>query len=244
MNISAPWRSADYLTVRQAAALIAGVDPNAVHESGDYFIDQETHLTTSEGITQVQAALAVLANAINAKTLAAKIRRTAWERGWDEEPEAGERLTRDVEVLDSDTDEWPDADPLRPKRRGVIYRVAPDWGLTTVERETLINWLRIRGLRPACFFPDAPQGPQTPDYLDRQNLRYSAKLAASVTAWQSVTHPAPRSPKQALEKWLREHAAEFGLVNSSGKPVAQAIEECSKVANWNTGGGAPKATAR
>ena len=32
----------------------------------------------------------------------------------------------------------------------------------------------------------------------------------------------------------------FGLTDEEGNPINQAIEECSKVANWNPGGGAPK----
>lgn len=49
-----------------------------------------------------------------------------------------------------------------------------------------------------------------------------------------------KSPKQALSKWLREHAAEFGLSDEEGKPNETGIEEAAKVANWQPGGGAPK----
>lgn len=78
------------------------------------------------------------------------------------------------------------------------------------------------------------------DFLDLLNQRYAPKLAAAVKAWQAVTDTGKRSPKQALDKWLREHATEFGLTNEDGKPIENAIEECSKVANWNTKGGATK----
>jgi len=43
-----------------------------------------------------------------------------------------------------------------------------------------------------------------------------------------------KSPKQLIEKWLREHASEFGLTGADGNPVAAAIEQISKVANWKT----------
>lgn len=49
-----------------------------------------------------------------------------------------------------------------------------------------------------------------------------------------------KTPKQALEKWLRENAADFGLTDEDGSPVNLAIEECSKVANWKLDGGPPK----
>jgi hypothetical protein len=43
-----------------------------------------------------------------------------------------------------------------------------------------------------------------------------------------------------LLKWLREHAADFGLSDEDGKPNETGIEEAAKVANWQPGGGAPK----
>lgn len=77
-------------------------------------------------------------------------------------------------------------------------------------------------------------------YLDPSNPRYAPKLAAAVKAWQAVTDPKGKSPKQALDKWLREHAADFGLLGNDGIPVNLAIKECSRVANWRPGGGAAR----
>ena len=55
-----------------------------------------------------------------------------------------------------------------------------------------------------------------------------------------MTNPTGKHPKQALDKWLREHAAEFGLTDDEGKLNEQGIEDAAKVANWQPGGGAPK----
>ncbi len=106
-----------------------------------------------------------------------------------------------------------------------------------VEVASLQQWLSRRGFRTGFFFPVTIDAP---DYMDKKNPRFAPKLVASVRAWQAVSDPGKKSPKQALEKWLREHAAEFGLVDDDGNPVNNAIEECSKVANWSQGGGAPK----
>lgn len=106
-----------------------------------------------------------------------------------------------------------------------------------VEVESLKEWLASRGFRRGFFFPERTE---TPDYLDAGNSRYAPKLAAAVRAWQSVTDPAGKHPKQALAKWLRENAAEFGLTDDEGKPNETGIEEAAKVANWQPGGGAPK----
>ena len=106
-----------------------------------------------------------------------------------------------------------------------------------VNVESLKQWLGLKGFTTGFFFPEVIA---TMDFLDPLNQRYAPKLAASVKAWQAVTDAGKRSPKQALDKWLREHAAEFGLTNEDGKPIENAIEECSKVANWNPKGGATK----
>jgi hypothetical protein len=108
---------------------------------------------------------------------------------------------------------------------------------SVVNVESLTQWLRLKGFTTGFFFPEPIA---TMDFLDPLNTRYAPKLAAAVNAWQAVTDAGKKSPKQALEKWLREHAAEFSLTNDEGKPVETAIEECSKVANWNAKGGATK----
>jgi hypothetical protein len=108
---------------------------------------------------------------------------------------------------------------------------------STVYGDSLKRWLGLKGFTTGFFFPEPVT---TLDFLDPLNSRYAPKLAAAVKAWQAVTDPGRKSPKQALDKWLREHAAEYGLTNDEGKPIETAIEECSKVANWNQTGGAPK----
>ena len=112
-----------------------------------------------------------------------------------------------------------------------------DVAQSRVEVESLRAWLRGRGLRTGFFFPTATDDP---DYLDTSNPRYAPKLAAAVRAWQAVIDCGGKSPKQALTKWLREHAAEFELSNDEGIPNETGIEEVAKVANWQRSGGAPK----
>lgn len=112
-----------------------------------------------------------------------------------------------------------------------------DVGRSMVERESLVTWLQSRGVRSGFFFPMATDAPE---YLDPGNLRYAPKLAAAVRAWQAVTDTNGKHPKQALMKWLREHAALFNLSDEDGKPNETGIEEAAKVANWQPGGGAPK----
>ena len=69
-----------------------------------------------------------------------------------------------------------------------------------------------------------------------------AKLNAAVKAWTAVSSDPARlrgkSPKQALESWLIENAADLGLLNRDGQLNRTGIEEICKVANWKPGGGA------
>jgi hypothetical protein len=78
---------------------------------------------------------------------------------------------------------------------------------STVDVTSLQEWLVSRGMSSGFFFAR----PSQPGYLNPEHPRYAPKLAAAVTAWQSFDDlPAlARSPKQALSKWLREHAADF-----------------------------------
>lgn len=116
----------------------------------------------------------------------------------------------------------------------------PDWHRTTVLVDDLKPWLKSRGITTGFFFPS---GGDAPDYLNRNHPRFAPKLAAAVRAWEAMADEKAvrgRSVKQALSKWLREHAAEFGLSDDDGKPNESGIEMCAKVANWQDKGGAPK----
>jgi hypothetical protein len=109
-----------------------------------------------------------------------------------------------------------------------------------VEVESLRIWLAERGFRSGFFFPE-PSYSQ--DYLDPRHPRYAPKLAAAVHAWMAMDNQSViggKSPKQALGKWLRAHATDFGMTDDDGKPNETGIEEASKVANWQPTGGAPK----
>jgi len=111
---------------------------------------------------------------------------------------------------------------------------------STVEVASLRRWLADRGFVRGFFFPD---GVLEPDYLDPNSTRYAPKLAAAIRAWEAMSNPTRlegRSPKQALSKWLREHAAEYGLTGEDGSPNDTGIEEVAKVANWQPTGGAPR----
>ena len=116
-----------------------------------------------------------------------------------------------------------------------------DWSSTTILVDDLRSWLRERGSKPKFFFP---QEKDTLDFLDPAHDHYAPKLAAAIYAWQAVNSDPKltvgKTVKQALQKWLRIKADQFGLTKDDGTPNEQGIEEISKISNWDTKGGSPK----
>lgn len=108
---------------------------------------------------------------------------------------------------------------------------------TMIEVTDLRRWLFSKGFTTGFFFPDRQKDA---DYLDPDHPRFAPKLAAAVHAWLAVENPGSKSPKSALEKWLREHAAEHRLTDPDGNVNETGVQECAKVANWELKGGAPR----
>ncbi|WP_288901644.1 hypothetical protein [uncultured Sneathiella sp.] len=120
-----------------------------------------------------------------------------------------------------------------------------DISASLISVESLKVFLKARGIKSGFFFPESND---RRNYLDPTNSCYAPKLAAAVAVWENVssdeTRLSGKTPKQAIEKWLREHANEFGLTGTDGNPVAAAIEQISKVTNWKPEGGAAKTPTR
>lgn len=221
------WNLADTFLVWDAAALIAGFDPKKLAMEGDI------NPYKPEAERKISTVFSALTNAINAGRLKAKIRYSSWERGWDEEPDDGEAWST-AHMSPDDEDEVANA---RIRRRQWIRRKERDWEKSTIDRKDLTDWLESRQFSVGFFFQD--KGNSEPGYLDPNNPCYAPKLAAVVRAWQFVSNAdiGNKTPKQAINKWLREHAAEFGLTNEDGNPMGSTIDELSTVPNWDTDGG-------
>jgi hypothetical protein len=101
------------------------------------------------------------------------------------------------------------------------------------------DWLRTRNFSDGFFISSAGQ---VEKIADQSNEFYAPKLAAAVRAWNEVTADpnarSGKSPKNALEIWLRKHANEYGLAGKDGNPNELGIEEICKFANWKPAGGA------
>lgn len=114
-----------------------------------------------------------------------------------------------------------------------------DYERCLIETDELRRWLRQIGLNDTFFNP-APIAASVDNPFGRY---YAPKLAAANAAWEAVTSNPKllrgKSPKKAIDEWLRAHAADYDLLNKDGTPNATGIEEIAKVANWKPGGGAP-----
>ena len=108
---------------------------------------------------------------------------------------------------------------------------------------SLIEWLKGKGINNGFFFSEKSE---QLEYLNKNHPHYSAKLAASIAAWQAISSDPKyqnngKTIKQNLINWLTSHAAEFNLIKEDGEINNNAIEnQVAVVANWDTFGGAPK----
>ena len=123
-----------------------------------------------------------------------------------------------------------------------------DWYRSLINIDGLCDWMRHRNFKGGYFF--SGQGDSAP-LSNKIGTFYAPKLAAAVRAWNEVTSSPEalngKTPKKALEIWLRKHANEYGLTNKDGNPNELGIEEICKVANWKPSGGAsptPTPTAK
>lgn len=129
-------------------------------------------------------------------------------------------------VVELDRDEYGGAPSMNPHE-------------TLIRYDDLNRFLKANGMVSAIF--DRP-APGVENSLQPGSVYYPRKLDAALKAWVAVTGDPEclrgKSPKQALEAWLLEHAADLGLVNRNGEPNRNGIEEICKVANWKPEGGA------
>lgn len=232
------WHMVDELGVVAAASLIAGYDPAYAIRTFEY--DNEWELR----YPKLVPALTAIQGAVRARKVKATVRHRAHVIAGAilfRDPDAGTEADLPGLANDERAVNIPHRGTSTPSDDWLAFSAEPDWVTTTIELSELKRWLdEERNVRPAFFFKQQP-GPTRPPYLDPSHSRYAPKLAAAVCAWTATDAiPGNKTPKQALDKWLREHAAEFGKTNEDGVANETFVEEASKVANWKPGGGAPK----
>ncbi len=249
------WRLNDSLSVTNAAMLAADIDPGknelteqSLPDDGFFHIRGESnHVNHYFHSSRFIAVFSAIRNAILEDRLSANITRLArdasyrWFGGEDFAEKPGEHeaeLTYNALLRTEGTSLKSNVERSGWGTYGTILFIKePDWSQTTIRVDDLKDWMAARNFRPPFFFPETkPQG-----FRDKEHERYSAKLAAAVSAWESVEQADPsRTVKQTLEKWLNANASVFGFIDDEGKPQSTVVQSLSEVANWETRGGAPR----
>lgn len=246
------WRLSDVLSVTSAAMLAADIDPG-VHEAvhphrpdDGYFHTRGTsnnsanYFQSSKFIAVFQALRrAILSEKLSA-TLAKRSRAAeyVWHEGepWPASPEEAEaqigydsllRLGGGTFKTNVDAEDF-------GRFRTIYFLKEPDWNETTVLVDDLKAWMKQRNFKPPFFFPSA----KADGFRNPEHDRYSPKLACAVAAWEAVTKPRQnKSVKATISDWVTTHGVNFGLTDNQGVLPASAVEEISKVVNWDTRGG-------
>lgn len=227
------WRLSDELSVVDAAILITGNDPAGGRDVGGF--DEPIQWTQSTNYEGYEAVFKALKNAILSNRLSATIIYPVDERDTNAYHPVKRPLTvalrKGTKLFQNKGLRFYNHDAL------VFLQGDPDWSQSTIEVSHLTSWLRSRGVFPEFFFPKGD--PES--FMNRDNERYSAKLACAVSAWKAVTVPARnKTPKQSVEEWVTAHGVQFGLGNEDGIVPQNAREEIAKVVNWQPQGGAAK----
>lgn len=246
------WRLADTLSVTNAAILITGGDPSSHFWNDDGARVQETW--QHDGY---EAAFNALRGAILSNKLQASVKHSM--RG-SRVGFSGHEGEGPYDILSQPNEEQISYDLLIARHDKSINRGAivpgktslnfslddlrgerflyvckePNWDQTTVDVDHLQEWLKHRGVFPAFFFPEG----RTDSVLNRNNNRYSAKLACAIAAWEAVKTKVPnKSVKQTLQDWVQSNGVQYGL-GENGVVSPNAAEEIAKIANWDPKGGA------
>lgn len=245
------WRLSDCLPVTAAASLIAGHSPNDrfLSQDGDFrFYDDHD----GEKERRFSAVIQSLRSAILSNRLAADIRLPMRRGGTtydvDYTPQMPHENSISYDLLLTRMDNRNYGPPtVIPGKTRLNFSVddlrnetdfyicsEPSWSETLVDVEHLKEWLKKRGVFPSFFFPTGNEE----GFRNKDNPRYSPKLACAVAAWEAVKKPNPnKSVKQTLADWIQSNGVNLGL-GVDGVVSPSSAEEIAKVCNWATSGGA------
>lgn len=256
------WRLIDELSVIDAAILITGNDPSEKEQL--YDVANDKPLYNSDGsfryrqrtdFDNFEPTFKALRNAIFSNKLRAKLAYSSRDplTRYTEYDFAGDRRYASYTHEDSEGEFIVTFDTLiqaqkydckiRTNREINTFQEAttlyvlkePNWIETTVEVNDLQDWLKSRGFFPEFFFPQGSAA----GFKDKNNSRYSPKLACAIGAWEAVKNAQPnKSVKESIALWVQSNGINFGMGNADGVVPIKAIEQVATVVNWDTRGGA------
>lgn len=252
------WRLADELSVIDAAILITGHDPSGQF---DVFDENGFAIKESNGSWRTaqrrdyegyDATFKALKSSIGLNKLRANVRHRVIKAEYEQIPEGGYQPLDPGPEYKHIPYDFLIAQHGPEKVAGTVSNFSideyflgcddfylckePDWESSTIAVEDLKEWLSIRGIFPAFFFPRGKEE----GFRNKDNPRYAPKLAACIAAWETVQAPEiNRTVKQTLKDWIRSNAAAYGVGDDSGIVSDPAAEALAIIVNWAPEGGAP-----
>ncbi len=240
------WLNQPCYAVTHAAALIVGINPDAITE------DQFCQWIVKSDWERTNDAI-VLSRALNPEDKTEFIKPNKDEVSWHGKINTSFNavlisLFRAIQKGILPADKCYEPKVLSPKTNEgqygrfreastitYIFDGAPNLGTTTIDKPDLIAWLEKYDMKDNIFFQkqQAATDGGLPGYLNPDHTHYSPKLHAAVSAWLAVDAdpPGQKNVKFALETWISDHVDKFK--NKKGKVLASdAIKEAATVANW------------
>lgn len=227
------WRLCLDYPVAEAAILITGNDPGA------FSCFDERYKHTESKCRGFTAAFTALTNAIIMNKIPAQLSYRANIE--QDREEYGEALylsiaNKDyIEILRGSqyyikNSAWKD--------KNFRITIEPDWNKTLISKEDLKEFCASVGLYPSFLFPSGHQN----GVMDKNNDRYSKRLACALAAWNDYDPSKYRSSsiKESIKKWVKANAITYELLNDSGEVPNDVVDQIAYIVNWNTKGGAPK----
>ena len=241
-RISQAWKRKSKYTVEQAAALMAGFNPNEIVFAEDHINVSDTK--DADGINDVEGYFSWLQEAIKDQILEAKIIYSARSEVKYKTKTKDEKIIKKYEYFDEDKDDIGKFD--------IICSTTPDWNKTEVEYDHLIAWLQKKDYNDR-FFNTSPKAVEEKywDILDSNGKYFAPKLATAIRAWREVTDPdkdylkdTKSTPKQKLLKCLEANSKSKTKWFSDKNNIDPTTDlgAMASIANWRgTPGSLPKA---
>jgi len=237
MNEMDCWKFTPHYTIKEAAALIVGVDPvDAImiedfHDTRDFYIGNSDKASKSFQPIYTAIKRSLIDNSLICKKREDFIVKPSsgggTRHGGGNSFSIPPQTQRNTEITSN----------------GLSQNVCDIVAALTYEEIAL--WLESKGVSTGFFFPDSNIN-NVPDYLNKDQSCFAPKLYAAIKAWEGAALDEENygTPKQQMERWLRVRAVDFGLVHETsgtnynkGDLITSAIQEICSVANWNQEGG-------
>jgi hypothetical protein len=215
-EIDSVWKTHETYSVKNAASLMAGINPYFVvyNHPQVHFRSSESGTTDAKGIDKVYAHFEMLQKAIKNKKLNASIVYSARScRGDDDKPGTDEEIAFKYEWFDSNKDDI--------GRHDIIYGTVPDWSKTEVSRTDIEKWLKNIGYNDMFFNPGSGVIADNRAFMNPDHLRYNPLLAAAVTAWEAFETEEVQSEyrstnsRKSIEAWLENNAGKMVVYQSN-----------------------------